>query len=120
MSKITKDKVDLFYDCWEGHNQVYELDVPTLVIMQSLFTDDIYISPCEYADVLEIRFEEGLEVDFIKLKNVLGGEAIMLKKVELGFDGLVSYRVGLNPKWVEKVELGKDLYDEIRKEDKGE
>tara|TARA_R100000656_G_scaffold120186_1_gene94341 strand:- start:21 stop:356 length:336 start_codon:yes stop_codon:yes gene_type:complete len=100
-----------FEGWWDNYKQ-YELDSTTLALLQFHFPYEIYILPCEYQDAITIRFDpNGEKVEYNKLKRILGGKAIEVKKRTITYgnkeDSETTYTIFLNPKWVKQMELGK-------------
>ena len=100
------------FEGWWDNCKRYELDSTTLALLQFHFPYEIYIIPCEYRDAITIRFDPtGEKVEYNKLKRILGGKAIELKKRTITYgnkaDSETNYIIFLNPKWVILMELGK-------------
>lgn len=99
--------VEVFRKHWHSENQNFEIDSSTLLFLEKTFDKKVIIEPCEYRDCVQIRFGNGEEVNNKKLQDVLGGDAVKVEYVDYGFnEDKTSYRICLNPKWVELVELG--------------
>jgi len=99
--------VEVFRKHWHSENRNFQIDSSTLLFLEKTFDKKVIIEPCEYRDCVQIRFGNGEEVNNKKLQDVLGGDAVKVDYVDYGFDeGKTSYRICLNPKWVELVELG--------------
>jgi hypothetical protein len=98
------------FEHWWDNNKQYELDCSTLALMQFHFQYEIFITPSQYPDALQLRFEDGIEVEYKKLKKILGGKSIQLKKATINYgnreEPVTIYTVMLNPKWVHKIEMG--------------
>ena len=100
------------FEGWWDNCKRYELDSTTLALLQFHFPYEIYIIPCEYRDAITIRFDPtGEKVEYNKLKRILGGKAIELKKRTITYgnkaDSETIYIIFLNPNWVNLMELGK-------------
>lgn len=98
------------FEYWWENNKIYELDIPTIALMQFHFKHEVFITPSAYVDTLQLRFDEGVEVDYKKLKKILGGKAVQLNKHTINYGNkenpVTLYTVGLSAKWIHKMEMG--------------